>query len=100
MTQYLIFAGRKEPYLVERELPEMDSQTTLRDIASGEWENVSKIIALREDGIWADVTDIFARKVMELWANGGEPLTRWQRDFVEQHVSVQAANSFRHAEAV
>jgi hypothetical protein len=101
-TRYIVFAGKHEPYLAERELSEMTSEATLRDMISGEWENVRQVIAIsdsdKQSGVWTDVTDIFARACMNAWAQSGEPLTRWQRDFVETHISIQAANSFRRAE--
>jgi hypothetical protein len=97
-TRYIVFAGFAEPYMVERELSEMDAETTLADLAAGEWENVNRIIAIgdadRLSGFWADVTDLFARQAMNIWAQRGESLTRWQRDFIEHHVSISAANAF------
>jgi hypothetical protein len=99
-TKYLVFAGKHEPYLAEREEDELDASTTIKDIASGEWEHIQKVIALHPDGMWIDATKDVARAVMHIWAQDGEPLSRWQREFIEFHVSIQAANSFRQSEAV
>lgn len=94
---YLIICSDKgQLYVAERELSEMDSGTTLKDIAAGEWTNLSSVIVFNPvEHICTDVTREFATAVMNLWADAGEPLTDWQRDFVEQHISIQAANSFR-----
>jgi hypothetical protein len=94
-TQYLVFAGKHEAYLAEREENELDAATTLKDIASGQWEHIQKVIVLHPDGMWIDATKDVASAVMNVWAQDGEPLTRWQRDFIEMHVGIQAANSFR-----
>lgn len=96
---YLVICSDKgEHYVAERELSEMDSGTTLKDIAAGEWTNLSRVLVFNPvEHICSDVTEEFARAVMNLWASNGEPLSDWQRDFIEQHVSIQAANSFRSA---
>lgn len=84
-----------EHYVAERELSEMDSRNTLASIAAGEWTNLAHVIVFNPaEHICTDVTEEFARSVMNLWADNAEPLTAWQRDFVEQHVSIQAANRF------
>lgn len=95
--RYLIICSDKgDLYVAERELSEMDSGNTLKSLASGEWTNVASVIAFNPvERICEDVTREVASAVMNLWANDGEPLTHWQRSFVEQHVSIQAANSFR-----
>ncbi len=85
-------------YVAERDLTHMSSQGTLRDLAAGEWRRVSRILVFNPaEHICSDVTEDFARSVMNVWAAGGEPLTDFQRDFIEQHVSIQAANSFPRA---
>lgn len=83
-------------YVAERNVSDMCSERTLRDIASGELRNVSRVIVFNPvEHICTDMTEDFARTVMNVWASGGEPLTDRQRDFIEQHIGVQAANSFR-----
>lgn len=97
--RYLVICSDKgEHYVPERELSEMDSKTTLKDIAAGEWTNLVSVLSFNPvEHLCSDVTDIFVAAVVNLWADSGEPLTEWQRDFVEQHVSVSAANSFLQA---
>ena len=92
----VICSDKGQLYVAERELSEMDSKTTLKDIAAGEWTNLASVIVFNPaEHICTDVTREFATAVMDLWAKNDEPLTDWQRDFVEQHISIQAANSFR-----
>lgn len=94
----IICSDKGEHYVAERELCEMDSLNTLKSIAAGEWTDLASVIVFNPvEHICTDVTREFAVQAMSLWANSGEPLTDWQRDFVEQHISVQAANSFRRA---
>lgn len=98
MLYLVICSDKGAEYVAEREMSEMDSGTTLRDIAAGEWTNLSRVLVINPvEHICSDVTEEFTRSVMNLWANNDEPLTDWQRDFIEQHVSIQAANSFRRA---
>lgn len=92
---YLILCGRHiDEYAPERDVKDMDRATTVREIAEGQFKSLTRVL---EIGTGQDVTADFARDVMQLWASQGEPLSDWQRDFVEQLVSVQAANSFRRA---
>ena len=76
----------------------MDRATTLRHITEGQFEGLTQVIEINPvECICRDVTEDFALDVMRIWARSGEPLTDWQREYVELHVSVQAANSFRRA---
>ncbi len=96
---YMVICSDKgEHYVAERELSEMDSGTTLKDIAAGEWTNLVSVIVFNPvEHICSDVTREFANAVMGLWADRDEPLTDWQKDFIQQHISIQAANSFLQA---
>lgn len=49
------------------------------------------------DGTAEDRSEEAFRAVMTQFANEGEPLTDNQYEFVEEHVSMQAAQSFRRA---
>jgi hypothetical protein len=80
-------------YLPERRLLDTSWDATVADIASGQYEDVSSIIHTGMPGR-GDILNIIAREVMTIWADRGEPLTDWQRKFVEYNVSVQAANRF------
>ncbi len=93
---FLVVCSHKgQAYVAERDLSDMDSGTTLKQIAAGEWTNLVSVIVFNPaEHICTDVTEEFARAVQNLWANSDEPLTDWQRDFIEQHISIQAANAF------
>lgn len=96
---YLIIVAHKSgAYVPERNVSDLGRAETIADIAAGQVENVVSVIEVNiADLTSRDVTSDIAREVMTLWANDGEPLTDWQRDFVEQLVSIEAANSFRRA---
>jgi hypothetical protein len=90
---YLVLCGQHvDEYCPERSVTDMDSAGTLRDIADGQFENLTRVIDV-DTG--ADVTGMFVKATMNIWASQGELLSRWQRDFIEQHVGIQAANSFK-----
>jgi hypothetical protein len=94
---YLVLCGQHvDEYAPERSVTDMDSAGTLRDIADGQFENLTRVIDV-DTG--ADVTGMFVKATMNIWASQGEPLTRFQRDFIEMHVGVQAANAFKREAA-
>jgi hypothetical protein len=89
---YLVLCGQHiDEYAAERDVNDMDRETTIRDIAAGEFETLSRVI---EIGTGADVTKDFARQVMTIWAGRGETLSYRQYEFVEIHVGTRAARSF------
>lgn len=92
----VICGERGSEYLPERRLIDTSWEATVGDIASGQFEDVSSIIHTGMPGR-ADVLEILAREVMTIWADRGEPLTDWQRKFIEENVSVRVANSFPRA---
>jgi hypothetical protein len=82
-------------YLPERRLIDTSWEATVGDISSGQLENVTSV---RHTGLPdRDVLPILAKEVMSIWMDRGEPLTDKQLDFIEQNVSVQAANKFPRA---
>lgn len=93
---YIVTCSHKgELYVPERNVCDMTSKETLRDIASGELDDVVSVIVFNPvEHVCDDVTKEFANAVMNLWARSGEPLTGRQRDFIEQHIGIRAANSF------
>lgn len=94
-TLYLILCGQYiDEYAPERDVKDMNRATTVREIAEGQFKSLTRVL---EVATGADVTADLARDVMTRWAHDGEPLSDWQRDFVELHVGLQAANSFRRA---
>lgn len=94
-SAYLVLCGHYiEEYAPERNARDMNRATTIRDIADGQFENLSRVI---EIGTGADVTADFAKEVMTIWARSGEPLSYSQYEFVELHVGTRAARSFLRA---
>ncbi len=96
---YLVTAASKDgDYLVERHTSDLDRATTIKDIASGEIEDLVQVLECNPvEGICRDVTTDIAREVMEVWANNGEPISNRQKNFIELHVSLSAARAFRRA---
>jgi hypothetical protein len=81
-------------WLPERRRIDTSWDATVSDIARGEFKDVSQVI---HASMGKDVLDIIAREVMDIWADREEPLSDWQREFVQLNVSVQAANRFLQA---
>lgn len=83
-------------YLPERRLVDAESwDVTVSDIAAGQFEDISSVQHTGMPG--RDVLPIIAREVMTIWAEREEPLTDWQRDFVERQISIRIANKFPRA---
>ena len=89
---YMVICSHKgQHYVAERELSDMDSGSTLKSIAAGEWRDLVSVIVFNPaEHICTDVTREFATAVMNLWANNDEPLTDWQKSFIADHVSSRA----------
>lgn len=95
MALYLIIVGNIEPYSTERDLRAMGRETTIRHIAEGQFDNISRVIEVDlTHGTSRDATDEIAKAVMTRWAHEGEALTHSQYDFVERFVGLNAARSF------
>ena len=92
----IVITGTGEhQWIAERKLSYSHWDKTAQDIADGQLTDVSSVI---QASTGQDVLPQIARDVMTIWANRGEGLAGWERDFIEQNVSVQAANKFRHME--
>lgn len=96
MTYIVVCASRSGArYVVERDLERCDKASTIEDIARGEFDRLVQVLECNPvEHVCSDVTADLARDVMTVWANEGEPLLRFQRDFVEQHVGMSAAAAF------
>ena len=98
MVYMVTVASKDGDYVAQRPLSDLDRKTTIQDIASGEIEDLVQVLECNPaERICNDVTSDIAREVMEVWADKGEPLADWQYVFVEMHVSLSAARSFRRA---
>lgn len=88
----IVICGTKgNEYIPERKLSECDWDHTVLSIASGEWTDICEV---QDTSTNSDVLPRMAREVMTIWADREEPLTDWQRQFIELNVSVSAANRF------
>lgn len=97
LTERFIICGGTsiEPWVAADEIFQMDRFSTIKWIAAGELEDIAKVIAFDlTNGTCRDATKEIASEVMTRWAHQGEPLSDWQYDFVERHVSMNAARSF------
>lgn len=97
--RFIVLCGQTiEPWVYTDEPFKMDRKATVDLVASGEPRSVAQIIAFDvAAGTCRDATKEIAREVMDHWADAGEPLTYSQREFMEFHISVRAANSFAQA---
>jgi len=96
---YLVTVAYEDgDYVSPRPLSDLDRATTIKDIASGEIEDLVQVLECNPvEGICRDVTTDIAREVMDVWANNGEPISNRQKNFIELHVSLSAARAFRRA---
>ena len=98
MIYVVVAAHSGSAYLPEQNVSELDRASVVADIASGQFEGLVQVLECNPvEHVCSDVTEDIAREVMTAWANEGEPLAPWQHEFIERHVSVQAAASFRRA---
>ena len=98
MIYLVVLAHEGGAYMPEREIGSLDRAATVALIALGEWEGLSQVLECNPvEGTCRDVTEDFARDVSDIWAQDGEPLDDWQREFVEAHLGVSFANQFAQA---
>lgn len=98
MTYIVVCSHKGDSYLPERDVADTDRKTTVADIASGELSDVIQIIEFNPaEHSSRDVTEDIAWEVSAIWREGGEPLSDWRRDFVEQHCGMVAARAFPRA---
>lgn len=98
MIYLLVAADKGGAYLPERKLSDLDRATTVKDIAAGQYEDLIQVIELNPvEGICRDVTEDMAWEVSAIWSANGEPLSDWQRDFIEQTIGLAAARAFPEA---
>lgn len=85
-------------YLPERKVSDLDRATVVKDIADGQYEGLTQVIEINPvEGTCRDVTEDIAWEVSALWSRDGEPLSDWQRDFIEQTIGIAAARAFPEA---
>lgn len=94
---YFVLCG-PGTYAPERNLSDMDRATTVRDIATGQFEGVVQVLECNPvEGICRDVTEEIMNAVCELWADDGDEVKDWQFNIIEQTRGFEAANAFARA---
>lgn len=98
MAYIVLVAHRSGEYLPEQSVSELDRATVVKDIADGQYESLTQVIEINPvEGTCRDVTEDIAWEVSALWSRDGEPLSDWQRDFIEQNIGLAAARAFPEA---
>lgn len=98
MAYIVLVAHQSGEYLPERNLSDLDRATTVKDIAAGQYEDLTQVIECNPaEGICRDVTEDIAWEVSALWSANGEHLSGWKQDFIEQTIGLEAARSFPRA---
>ena len=98
MIYLMIGTDKDGAYLPERKLSDLDRATVIKDIADGQYEGLTQVLEINPaEGICRDVTEDMAWEVSALWSRDGEPLSDWQRDFIEQTIGLEAARSYPRA---
>lgn len=87
---YIVFCGQLEPYSVERRLPDMSWNETVRDIARGEFSNLSKVV---EVATGEDVTAKAVRAACDIVSDRGESNVPFA-ELVELVLGTRAARPF------
>lgn len=91
---YLVIEGQIEPYCVERALPDMSWDATVKDLAEMQFENLSQII---EVGTGRDVTQIMMREAMDYRDSHRIEATHKFGVLVELVLGTRAARPFLRA---
>jgi len=102
---FVIDTFQRRPFVVERDLADMNRQATVAAIAAGNYVERPKFGAGRStlqsviecdmaSGVARDVTAEIAMLVSQRWSDQGEPLKDWQRDFLETHCASHVVRAF------
>lgn len=87
---YIVLAGQVEVYSVERNLPDMTWDATVRDIARGEFNNLHSVV---EVSTGADVTEKAVRAAVDIVSDYGESTVAFA-ELVELTLGTRAARPF------
>jgi len=85
--------GRLGKAFVETDPARADRETVVEDILSGELSEPLRVIALRADGTWLDVSAEVALEVVKGATVARDTLTEGARNFVEAHFGAQSSRS-------
>jgi hypothetical protein len=98
MFYQVICSDDGEAYTPERYLAYMDRETTVQYIATGQAKSLIHVIEFNPvEGTSGIVSEAIAAEVMARWADEGQPLSYWKKEFVEQYFGFEAANAFPRA---
>ena len=84
-------------YIPERDVSRCNWDDTVQDIAEGQFD-LTRIKEVICTATGVDVLPTLAKQVQDIWADRGEGITDAERDFLERHVSISVANTFRQME--
>lgn len=96
---FIIDTFQRRPFVAERDLADMSRASVIADIAAGVFVERPKFGAGRSTlqsviecdmatGKARDVTAEIVASVLDAWADAGEPLQDWQRNFIADHLGV------------
>lgn len=96
---YIVIVGHANgDYFPEQNVSETDRASVVKDIAEGQYGWLQRVLEVNPvEGICRDCTEDVALSVSEIWADRGEPLTEFQRDFIEEQLGLDAARYFPRA---
>lgn len=98
MMYILIVGHANGDYFPEQNVSETDRASVVKDIADGQYGWLQRVFELNPvEGTCRDVTEDIAWEVSAIWSMRGEPLSDFQRDFIEEQIGFDAARSFRSA---
>lgn len=96
---YIVIVGHANgDYFPEQNVSETDRASVVKDIAEGQYGWLQRVLELNPvEGICRDVTEDIAWEVSTIWSMRGEPLSDFQRDFIEEQIGFAAARAFPRA---
>ena len=83
------------PFFVEREVHEMDLETTIRDIISGEVDYVARVLEVIPGEVCRDISEDVARTIFDRYSH--EPFASDVADFLERHLPDSITTQLRRA---
>ena len=95
---YVVIVAHESGDFIPEQPVYVDRKTVVRDIANGQYEELVQVLECNPvEHICNDCSEDIAWEVSARWADDGEPLTDWQRDFIEQFLGLDVANAFPRA---
>ena len=96
---YIVFERHiSGDYTADQRTSEMDRATVVKEIAQGQYEDIVRVLEIDPaNGTCRDATKDIAIDVCEIWSDRGGELFDWERDFLEEWVSFEAARAFPRA---